>query len=207
MFLRHTVALCLFSAVVSAGAIAGSRPVCPGPAAAGSARCHAHVVTDQKGKPNTTTSPTGYGPVQFRAAYKLPSGTGGKGQTIAIVDAYNDPNIEHDLGVYSSHYGLPSCTTANGCFKKVNQTGGTSYPTTSSGWSVEIALDVEIAHAICPNCKILLVEASSNSLSNAAANFLLRPQVTTTLTISDIRSRSLPVTAAMVSSIRQRRST
>jgi subtilase family serine protease len=127
------------------------------------------VVTDQQGKPNATTSPTGYAPVQFRTGYALPSSTNGKGQTIAIVDAYNDPNIEKDLGVYSSHYGLVPCTTANGCFKKVNQTGGTSYPNNNSGWSLEISLDVEIAHATCPNCKILLVEATSNSFSNLLA--------------------------------------
>lgn len=148
---------------------ANHRPVCPGPAAPGSARCHARVITDQRGQPNVTTSPTGYGPVQFRTAYALPSSTNGKGQTIAIVDAYNDPNIEKDLGVYSSHYGLPPCTTANGCFKKVNQAGGTTYPNNNSGWALEISLDVEIAHAACPNCKILLVEASSNSFSNLLA--------------------------------------
>ena len=58
---------------------------------------------------------------------------------MAIVDAYDDPNIESDLAVYSSTYGLPSCTTANGCFKKVNQTGGTNYPVKNAGWSLEIA--------------------------------------------------------------------
>ncbi|HEX6805665.1 MAG TPA: S53 family peptidase [Terriglobales bacterium] len=162
----------IFAAILvfpAAAMAANHRPVCPGPAAPGSARCHARVITDQRGQPNVTTSPTGYGPVQFRTAYALPSSTNGKGQTIAIVDAYNDPNIEKDLGVYSSHYGLPPCTTANGCFKKVNQAGGTTYPNNNSGWALEISLDVEIAHAACPNCKILLVEASSNSFSNLLA--------------------------------------
>jgi subtilase family serine protease len=118
--------------------------------------------------PNAATAPSGYGPVQFRTAYGLPS-SASKVQTIAIVDAYNDPNIEADLGVYSSHFGLPACTTANGCFKKVNQTGGTSYPQTNAGWALEISLDVEVAHAICPNCKILLVEATNNSFANLIA--------------------------------------
>jgi subtilase family serine protease len=144
---------------------ASSKPVCPGPAAFGTARCHSHVVTDDNGNPNATASPSGYGPVQFRTGYNLTT-TGSSTTTIGIVDAYNDPNIESDLGVYSTHFGLPSCTTANGCFKKVNQTGGTSYPRTDAGWSLEISLDVEIAHAICPACKILLVEASSNSFAN-----------------------------------------
>jgi subtilase family serine protease len=153
----------------AAAAAADHRPVCPGPAAAGTARCHAHVITDRRGKPNASVSPIGYGPTQFTTGYALPSGTNGKGQTIAIVDAFNDPNIEKDLGFYSSTYGLPACTTANGCFKKVNQTGGTTYPPNDSGWALEISLDVEIAHAACPNCKILLVEATSNLFSNLLA--------------------------------------
>jgi len=165
MYFRVAIATLLFSASALA---ASHRPVCPGPEAPGTARCHAHVVTDRGGKPDATTSPTGYRPAQFRTAYSL-TATGSSATTIAIVDAFNDPNVESDLGVYSKQFGLPVCTTANGCFKKVNQTGGTSYPPTNSGWSLEISLDVEIAHAICPNCKILLVEASSNSFSNLLA--------------------------------------
>jgi subtilase family serine protease len=165
MFLRVITAMLL----LSAAAMAGSKPVCPGPAARGDARCHAQVVSDEHGNATASITPAGYGPVQFRTAYGLPSSTAGKGQTIGIVDAFNDPNIESDLGVYSSTFGLPKCTTANGCFKKVNQTGGTSYPKTDSGWALEISLDVEIAHALCPNCKILLVEATSNSFSNLLA--------------------------------------
>lgn len=162
MFLRALTPVLL----LSAAAMAGSKPVCPGPAAPGDARCHAHVISDVHGNAMASSIPAGYGPVQFRTAYSLPSSTAGGGQTIAIVDAYNDPNIESDLAVYSSTFGLPKCTTANGCFKKVNQTGGTSYPKTNSGWALEISLDVEIAHALCPNCKILLVEATSNSFYN-----------------------------------------
>jgi len=152
----------------AAAAAADHRPVCPSPAARGTARCHARVITDRQGKPNASASPIfgSYGPTQFRKGYALPSGTNGKGQTIAIVDAFNDPNIEKDLGVYTSWYGLLACTTGNGCFKKVNQTGGTIYPHNDSNWALEISLDVEIDHAACPNCKILLVEANSASLSN-----------------------------------------
>jgi subtilase family serine protease len=147
---------------------ASSQPVCPGPAAEGSARCHSQVTNDQNGKPFASSSPTGYGPTQFRTAYNLTS-TGSSSTTIGIVDAYDDPNIESDLGVYSTYYGLPACTTANGCFKKVNQTGGTKYPKSNSGWALEISLDVEIAHAICPGCKIMLVEANSTSFSDLLA--------------------------------------
>lgn len=159
--------------LLSAGAMAaGHKPVCPGPAAFGTARCHSHVTTDPDGNPNASPSPSGYGPVQFRTGYSL-TATGSSTTTIGIVDAYDDPNIESDLAVYSKQYGLPPCTTANGCFRKVNQTGGTSYPKQNAGWSLEISLDVEIAHAICPNCNILLVEANSNQFAdlNAAEDY------------------------------------
>jgi subtilase family serine protease len=145
------------------------RPVCPGPAAATDARCDAHVVTDSKGAPQAASAPKGYGPAQFRGAYGLPASAPSP-QTIAIVDAYDDPKVESDLNAYSSQFGLPACTTANGCFAKVNQEGKTGpYPRSDSGWALEIALDVEVAHAVCPNCKILLVEASSASLANLEA--------------------------------------
>jgi subtilase family serine protease len=163
MLLRVVTAMFMLCAVAMA---ASHRPVCPGPAAPDTARCHSHVVTDEVGNPNVGNAPSGFGPTQFRTAYNLPSGSGGSGQTIAIVDAFDDPKIESDLGVYSSQYGLPSCTTANGCFKKVNQTGGKTYPKSDAGWALEISLDVEIAHALCPKCKILLVEATTNSFSN-----------------------------------------
>jgi subtilase family serine protease len=162
MFLRTITAVFLLSAAAMA---AGSRPVCPGPADPGTARCHSHVITDARGIPNASAGPSGYGPTQFRTGYNL-TATGSSSTTIGIVDAYDDPNIESDLGVYSTQFGLPACTTANGCFKKVNQTGGTSYPAKDAGWALEISLDVEIAHAICPSCHILLVEATTNSFAN-----------------------------------------
>jgi subtilase family serine protease len=111
-------------------------------------------------------APSGYGPASLQAAYNLPSASGGSGQTVAIVDAYDDPNAEADLATYRSQYGLSACTTANGCFKKVNQTGGTSYPRADSGWAQEISLDVDMVSAACPNCKILLVEAASATMAN-----------------------------------------
>ena len=162
MFFRVVIATSLMSAAAMA---ADSRPVCPGPAAPGTARCHSHVITDARGIPNASASPSGYGPTQFRTGYNL-TATGSSGTTIGIVDAYDDPNIESDLGVYSTQFSLPACTTTNGCFKKVDQTGGTSYPAKNAGWALEISLDVEIAHAICPSCHILLVEATTNSFAN-----------------------------------------
>jgi subtilase family serine protease len=132
------------------------------------AACHAEVVTNGKGAPAATTAPRGYGPADLRSAYALPS-SGGTGQTVAIVDAYDDPTAEADLGVYRSQYGLGACTTANGCFRKVNQSGGTTPPRSNAGWAQEISLDVDMASAVCPGCRILLVEASSAAFTDLAA--------------------------------------
>jgi hypothetical protein len=107
----------------------------------------------------------GLTPAQLSSAYEYDPAEGGAGQTVALVDAYDDPNIEKDLGTFNTNYGLPACTSANGCFTKVSQTGSTtSLPKADKqGWSVEITLDVESAHAVCEICKILLVEANEPS--------------------------------------------
>ncbi|HTJ69903.1 MAG TPA: S53 family peptidase [Actinospica sp.] len=142
---------------------------CAAPAA-GAAACTAIARLDvhtAKIAPNAT--PSGYGPADLQSAYNLPSATAGSGQTVAIVDAYDDPTAESDLGVYRAQYGLPACTTANGCFKKVNQTGATSYPRKNGGWAQEISLDLDMVSATCPNCHIILVEATSSSFANLGA--------------------------------------
>jgi len=119
---------------------------------------------DQKVAPGAL--PSGYGPADLVSAYKLNTAAGG-GQTVAIVDAYDDPNAESDLANYRSTYGLSACTTANGCFKKVNQNGVQgSYPPADTGWAGEISLDLDMVSAACPNCKILLVEANSASITD-----------------------------------------
>ncbi|MFI1566062.1 peptidase S8 [Streptomyces sp. NPDC020490] len=115
------------------------------------------------------STPSGYGPSDLQSAYGLTSAaaSNGSGETIAIVDAYDDPNAEADLAKYRSYYGLSACTTANGCFKKVSQTGSTtSLPSADSGWAEEISLDLDMASAVCPNCNILLVEATSATMAN-----------------------------------------
>jgi subtilase family serine protease len=144
--------------------------VCPG-SVVGTAHCHSWVRVDPSGRPVTNTTPRGYVPADLQAAYALNSLalSSGAGQTIAIVDAYDAPTAEADLGVYRSYYGLPACTTANGCFKKVNQTGGTTYPKADGGWAQEISLDLDMASAICPNCNIILVEATSPTFANLSA--------------------------------------
>jgi subtilase family serine protease len=143
-----------------------SARVCAKPSA-GYAGCLALVRTDVQGKASAAATPSGYGPADVQGAYGLAGKTSG-GRTVAIVDAYDDPTAESDLGVYRAQYGLPACTTANGCFRKVNQTGGTSYPRANGGWAQEISLDLDMVSATCPDCKILLVEASSASFANLA---------------------------------------
>jgi subtilase family serine protease len=122
----------------------------------------------------------GYSAANLRSAYGLSAlpllggllgGSGTPtGPTIAIVNAYDDANAEHDLGVYRNHMGLAACTTANGCFKKLNaalQKG--PYPATNRGWTAETSLDLAMASAACPTCKITLIEAGDDSLASLAA--------------------------------------
>jgi len=148
--------------------------VCPGQAGPATARCHARVVTDDRGNPieraaASNVVPSGFGPSDLRAAYKI-TAQGSSTTIIAIVDAYGYTNAESDLATYRSTYGLPACTTANGCFVKYNQAGVKgSYPRQNTGWAQESALDLDMASAMCPGCKIILVQANSASFSDLAA--------------------------------------
>jgi subtilase family serine protease len=129
--------------------------------------CDAKVMADGTGAPQVTTSPTGLTPIQLVRAYGLASAAARPStQTVAVVVAFDDPKAEADLGTASSTFGLPSCTTTNGCFHKVDQTGGTSYPTFDEGWALEASLDLQTIHAVAPNAHILLVEAKTNSLTD-----------------------------------------
>jgi hypothetical protein len=107
-------------------------------------------------------------PSEILSAYGLTGATPPTPQTIALVDAYDDATIEHDLEVFDKQFGLPACTAANGCLRKVNQNGKASPLPASSGekergWAQEIATDVEVAHGVCQSCQIVLVETNSNS--------------------------------------------
>lgn len=119
----------------------------------------------------TGVSRAGYYPCDLQSAYNLgaSSASSGSTQTVAIVDAYDDPTAESDLAIFRSTFGLSPCTTANGCFKKRAQDGSTNYPIPDSGWAGEISLDLDMVSAICPNCKILLVEGNTNSSTNLYA--------------------------------------
>jgi hypothetical protein len=132
-------------------------------------RCHARVLVDARGDLAINATPAGFGPSQLRGAYKI-TGSGSSSTTIAIVAAFGYPTAESDLASYRTQFGLPACTTANGCFRKVNQTGSTTnLPAQNVGWSQEQALDLDMASAICPGCKLLLVEANSASFADLAA--------------------------------------
>ncbi len=120
--------------------------------------------------PAATIGPTGgLTPSDLTTAYAFSSTATGTGQTVAIIDAYNDPNINADLQTFDTKYGLATCSEANGCLKVVNQTGGSTLPANdTTGWSVEESLDVETVHSVCQNCKIILVEANSESNADLA---------------------------------------
>jgi subtilase family serine protease len=129
----------------------------PPPAAAGVARPMIVIQPAAPGAP-AVGGIRGYAPADLRTAYGL-DGTGAQGRVVAIVDAFDDPNAEADLGTYRSTFGLPPCTTANGCFRKLDARGGTRYPRADVAWSREISLDLDMLSASCPDCRIVLVEA------------------------------------------------
>jgi len=178
-------AIALIAAIPAAQAIAAPRPhlktaahakrVCAAPKVAGVAACDALVRTDASGRPLVHPDlPSGYGPAQFHTGYNLPT-TSGSPQTIAIVDAYANPNVFNDLKVYDSTYGLPKfkkckTKTQKSCLAVLNQNGKKKpLPVGNTGWGLEISLDVQTAHEICQNCRINLYEANSNSFGNLEA--------------------------------------
>jgi subtilase family serine protease len=134
------------------------------------ASCHAFKLVDAKGvSPATATPPaTGLTPTGLRDAYKL-NGLSANGRTVAIVDAYGYPNLERDLGVYRSQFGLSACTTANGCLRIISQTGSSTLPRFNVGWAGEQALDVDAVSAAAPDAKIVVVQANSASFADLGA--------------------------------------
>ena len=131
-------------------------PLCP-VRTRGAFQCFAWALTSR-------TALKGYTPRDLQSAYRFPSSTRGKSSVVAIVGAYDDPRAESDLLVYRARFGLPACTASNGCFRKVNEQGTAgSYPRADRGWTGEMSLDLDMVSAVCPHCKILLVEATSSS--------------------------------------------
>jgi subtilase family serine protease len=138
----------------------------------GQAQCNALLNPNVPVNPNPNLSVwqiSGYHPSDLRAAYNIPS-SGGSGRIVATIVAGDDPTAENDLGVYRHAFGLTACTTANGCFHKVNQSGAAgSYPASLTGWAQEAGIDIEMISAVCPSCSVLLVEANSAQLSDLEA--------------------------------------
>ncbi|WP_435132455.1 carboxypeptidase regulatory-like domain-containing protein [Actinacidiphila sp. bgisy144] len=158
------------TAAAATGSDAAYQRSC-GEAAKGQFACFALRRTDvkaAKGVQPLVATPSGYGPSDLTSAYNLPA-DGGAGQTVAIVDAYDDPSAEADLSVYRAQYGLPACTSADGCFTKADQRGGTDYPAANAGWASEISLDLDMVSAVAPAAKILLVEADSADIEALGA--------------------------------------
>jgi Subtilase family len=173
-----------------------ARPLCP-PAEPGQARCLAEELVAETPAARAHTSPIGMAravpigpdgatkvcpvpnaqegcwglrPEDLHTAYALPWTASGAPQTIAIVDAYNSPKLRKDLKIYDKVFHLRECTRKNQCLRIINQDGRSApLPETEGRWAGEISLDVEITHAICTTCDILLVEAKSAKLPDFEA--------------------------------------
>jgi subtilase family serine protease len=167
-------ALTITTAALAASAGASSAPTLRMFCTSGPIRCMSALRTDVPVVPLATASHSGFGAQDLQSAYNLAKAAATRGgkQTVAVVDAYDDPTVEADLNVYRAYYGLGPCTTANGCFKKVNQDGVQgNYPAVANPtWEPEIALDVEMVSAICPKCHILLVEANTADEAVVSSN-------------------------------------
>ncbi|MEV4315892.1 S53 family peptidase [Actinocrispum sp. NPDC049592] len=164
--------LAAVAGVVAALAIAPAAQAAPSPGRAacpepgpGFARCLTHYGTTTGFK----AAVDGWGATDLASAYKLPA-TGGTDTLVAISIAFDAPTLENDLNEYRRTFGIPECTTANGCFRKVNQNGDAApLPQPNFGWAVESTLDVSMVSAACPTCKILVVEGNTNSFADLAA--------------------------------------
>lgn len=145
---------------------------CNAPPEPGHVQCFAvvHTPADHAITPDAAGPPAGsLSPADIQAAYNLPSGGAGSGQTVATVIWGDDPDLESDLAVFRSQYGLPPCTTANGCFRKVNQDGQQSNYPSDQGTAIETSLDVDAISSACPACNILVVEVNSSSSNDTGA--------------------------------------
>ncbi|MEU6406380.1 ricin-type beta-trefoil lectin domain protein [Streptomyces sp. NPDC046985] len=166
-------------------AAAPSTPAsCAKPLFPGAPVCFSRIRTDIPARHDNAlaphAAPSGYGPSDLQRAYNLASAAAsrGGGATVAVTELADDPNLESDLATYRSQYGLPSCTTANGCFRKVNGSGQQgNYPPGDSGWGTEASLDIDMVSAVCPLCHILVIEsgdlvAAQNTAVSLGARFI-----------------------------------
>jgi len=162
----------------SRSTIGGYQMACATPGL-GQFQCYALWAPEPGGPARTTAAgttatgspPAGWGAKDIESAYKLPVGRDSHA-TVAVVEAYDTPNLERYLNVYRNQYGLGPCTTANGCFRKVGQNGSAKDLPSSSlqtGWDLEATLDVDMVSAACPSCRILVVEANGQDYGQLAA--------------------------------------
>ena len=147
----------------------GESQVCGLPSQPGQMACQAVLAAKGAGAgpAAAASSVSGYGPSSLRSAYNLQSASAdrGSGETIAIVDAYNNPDLARNLATYRKHFGLPACTTSSGCLRILNQSGKAKpLPAGNADWGIEEANDLDMVSAICPRCSIVLVEAKSASV-------------------------------------------
>ena len=134
----------------------------------GNIRCFAHVLVEESGAVQAFAAPKGFGPPDLQSAYNIdPNNLPAVVPTIAIVDAYGYAALESDLAAYRTQYGLPPCTKANACLTVLNENGATTplpgEPPANDDWTIETALDVDMASAACPKCKIMVVQATDNA--------------------------------------------
>ncbi len=158
------------------GQAPGFRHACPAVPPPGQATCLALVRTGLASYAGImrNAAPAGYGPASLRSAYNLTqaSAAAGRGETVAVVDAFNDPDAASNLAVYRAQYHLPACTIASGCLRQVNQQGAASplpRGAAGSGWGEEVSLDLDMVSAICPSCHIILVEADNAGTGSLGA--------------------------------------
>jgi subtilase family serine protease len=164
-----TAAMSAVIGTAQAAPVAAQVAACAEPAP-GFTRCLTSFTPQANGvRAKVSELPSGIGANDLASAYRIPKITDAN-TLIGIAIAYDAPNLEVDLNVYRAQYGLPPCTTENGCFRKVNQNGDPGpLPVTNYGWAVESTLDVSMASAGCPTCPILVVEGNSPSFPDLAA--------------------------------------
>ena len=149
----------------------GFAQVCPQPASPGVMQCSIVVHSQVSVQPANKPASAALSPGQLRSAYGLSKAAQASNKdTVAIVDAYNDWHAAGDLAKYRSYYGLGACKESTKCLRVVNQKGTTAwYPKGNAGWAEEESLDLDMVSAICPKCKILLVESNATTAGSLSA--------------------------------------
>jgi Ricin-type beta-trefoil lectin domain len=154
----------------SAALLAGVTPGCPDPADPSSGPCTVLMPTGagrRTGVQAAGALPPGYSPAQLQAAYGMQSVTAGMRQTVAVVTPFDDPNAESDLAVYRAQFSLPPCTSTDGCFSKIGELGaGSPLPPANNSWAAGTSTQLDVISAICPNCHLLLVEATTAGIAD-----------------------------------------